>query len=117
MCLRAYCALQSAKTNFHETQPATNDAPPEVSAAEPGETRAPSGWNYLLLCKFVPSNSKDQDLAYLLNLMHNTCAISFWHLGEKEGSRRRLSWTEGWEEDRKARFGILQAAASEAEEP
>jgi len=37
--------------------------------------------------------------------------------GKREGSRRRLSWTEGWEEYRKARFSILQATASEAEEP
>jgi hypothetical protein len=65
----------------------------------------------------ITINSKDPNLAYELNLMHNTCAVSFWHLGEREGSRRRLSWTEGWEEDRKARFRILQAAASEAEEP
>ena len=37
--------------------------------------------------------------------------------GEKEGSRRRRSWTERWEEDRKARLGILQKAAGQAEEP
>jgi hypothetical protein len=50
-------------------------------------------------------------------VVHNTPVVSFFNFGEREGSRRRRSWTEGWEEDRAARFRILQKTASEAEEP
>jgi hypothetical protein len=50
-------------------------------------------------------------------VVHNTPVVSFFNFGEREGSRRRRSWTEGREEDRAARFRILQKTASEAEEP
>src|ERR1700751_2367792 len=36
---------------------------------------------------------------------------------EKEGSRRRRTWAEGWEEDRKTGLRILQAATSETKAP
>jgi transcriptional regulator with XRE-family HTH domain len=35
---------------------------------------------------------------------------------KEEGSRRRQSWAERWEEDRQTRRGLLPAVASEAEE-
>jgi len=38
------------------------------------------------------------------------------HFGKREGSRRRHSWTERREEDRQARFRVLQAVERKTEE-
>jgi hypothetical protein len=40
-------------------------------------------------------------------VMHNMHVLTFWNFGEKERSRRRRSWAERWEGDRKARLRVL----------
>lgn len=50
-----------------------------------------------------------------LLLMHNTLRrlkLDPLNFAEEKRSRRRQAWKEGWEGDRKARVGILQAITS-----
>lgn len=54
-----------------------------------------------------------------LRVRHNTlCSAEILPLsfGKGEGSRRRFSWKERREEDREARFRVLQKAASKTQE-
>lgn len=57
---------------------------------------------------------KCQYLGISAHVMHNVGAVLSPELAEREGSRSRHSWTEGWEEDRQARFSVLQTVAGEA---